>query len=94
MTAAVSRVDFLLFMKGSTVNYTSFCLYKDCTDDQYRCEVPDTRVCIYNDELCDGYRDCGDGKDEDGCPSRSKSFGSFVYLFVWVVCVHRLNLLS
>ena len=35
-----------------------------CTPTEFTC---DSGQCVWSGDLCDGYNDCDDGSDEDGC---------------------------
>lgn len=39
-------------------------------DDSVRCADGSRSICA--DQICDGIKDCDDGRDEDNCPSGSK----------------------
>lgn len=44
-----------------------------CLPNHYRCN---SGTCIVNSWVCDGYKDCADGSDEDACPTSRKLFSS------------------
>lgn len=41
--------------------------YRKCQPDDFRCGGTTPELCIPKEKKCDGYLDCRNGKDEEGC---------------------------
>lgn len=54
---------------GSPVHPITTLIPPTCLPNHFRCN---SGACIMNSWVCDGYKDCTDGSDEDACPTSSK----------------------
>lgn len=43
--------------------------YRKCQTDDFRCGGTTPELCIPKEKRCDGYLDCRNEKDEEGCPT-------------------------
>lgn len=60
-------------LSGSPVVPVTAAAPPTCLPNHYRCN---SGACIVNSWVCDGYKDCTDGSDEDACPTSRKLFSS------------------
>lgn len=72
---AAPREPLRLFgvLSGSPVVPVTAAAPPTCLPNHYRCN---SGACIVNSWVCDGYKDCTDGSDEDACPTSRKLFSS------------------
>jgi len=79
VSPTVSNRHILIFLiLASTCNWYRILLAGQqsghCAVNQFRCAT--NKFCINNMYRCDGFNDCGDGSDEEGCIQSPCHFGA------------------